>query len=145
MRILCAVPLCFLMTETELAAINHLKSRSVLKLVECFPNFSEGRRRDVIDAIVAEACSRNVRVLDVEFDADHNRPVLTFVGAPDAVGLAREFAKQYASRFNVPVFLYEEAAARPDRRNLADVRKGEFEGLRDEIGKKPDRSPDFGE
>jgi glutamate formiminotransferase/formiminotetrahydrofolate cyclodeaminase len=162
-----------------------------LKLVECVPNFSEGRRKDVIDAIVAEARSRNVRVLDIESDADHNRSVLTFVGEPEAVRdaalavsakaielidlnkhsgqhprmgavdvvpfipisdvgmeeaiqLANEFAGEYASRFKVPVFLYEEAATRSDRRNLADVRKGEFEGLREEIGKNPDRRPDFG-
>jgi glutamate formiminotransferase/formiminotetrahydrofolate cyclodeaminase len=163
----------------------------ILKLVECVPNFSEGRRKEIIDAIVAEARSKNVKVLDIESDADHNRSVLTFVGSPDAVKaaalavsgkaielidlnkhqgqhprmgamdvipfipisdvtmkdcvqLARDFAAKYASRFKVPVFLYEEAATRPDRRNLADVRKGEFEGLRDEIGKNPDRTPDFG-
>jgi glutamate formiminotransferase len=162
-----------------------------LKLVECVPNFSEGRRSDVIDAIVAEARSKNVKVLNIESDADHNRSVLTFAGTPDAVteaafavskraielidlnrhrgqhprmgavdvipfvpisditmaecvNLARGFAEQYASRYNIPVFLYEEAATRPERRNLADVRKGEFEGLRDEIGRNPDKSPDFG-
>jgi glutamate formiminotransferase/formiminotetrahydrofolate cyclodeaminase len=162
-----------------------------LKLVECVPNFSEGRRREVIDALVAEAHSKNVRVLDIESDANHNRSVLTFAGTPDAVmeaalavsakaiqlidlnkhkgehprmgavdvvpfipisevtmpeciELAKKFAEEYATRFKVPVFLYEEAATRPDRRNLADVRKGEFEGLREEIGKNPDRKPDFG-
>lgn len=62
----------------------------------------------------------------------------------ECVQLSKEFAQEYASRFSVPVFLYEEAASRPDRRNLADVRKGEFEGLREEIGKNPDRAPDFG-
>jgi len=160
-----------------------------LKLVECVPNFSEGRRRDVIDAIVAEA--RNVKVLDIESDADHNRSVLTFVGDPEAVKeaalavsakaielidlnkhqgqhprmgavdvipfipisdvtmaecvqLTKDFANEYASRFKVPVYLYEEAATRSDRRNLADVRKGEFEGLRAEIGKNPEKKPDFG-
>ena len=163
----------------------------ILKLVECVPNFSEGRRKEVIDSIVAEAKSRNVKVLDIESDADHNRSVLTFVGEPAAVKeaalavsakaielidlnkhkgqhprmgavdvipfvpitevsmvecvqLSKEFANEFASRFNVPVFLYEEAATRLDRRNLADVRKGEFEGLRDEIGKNPDKRPDFG-
>jgi len=162
-----------------------------LKLVECVPNFSEGRRKDAIDAIVGEARSRNVKVLDVESDVDHNRSVLTFVGSPNAVveaaltvsakaielidlnkhrgqhprmgavdvvpfvpiwdvtmeecvQLAKDFAAEYASRFKVPVFLYEEAATRPDRRNLAEVRKGEFEGLRDQIGKDPDKIPDFG-
>jgi len=162
-----------------------------LKLVECVPNFSEGRRKDVIEAIVAEARSKNVKVLDIESDADHNRSVLTFAGSPEpvkeaalavsakaielidlnkhkgqhprmgavdvvpfipisdvtmseCVELAKKFAEEYASRFKVPVYLYEEAATRPDRRNLADVRKGEFEGLREEIGKNPDRKPDFG-
>ncbi len=155
------------------------------------PNFSEGRRKEVIDAIVAEAKSRNVKVLDIESDPDHNRSVLTFVGEPSAVidaalavggkaielidlnkhrgqhprmgavdvvpfipisdvsmdecvEISKEFAKEYSTRFKVPVFLYEEAATRPDRKNLADVRKGEFEGLREEIGKNPDRKPDFG-
>ena len=162
-----------------------------MKLVECVPNFSEGRRKEVIDAIVAEARRSNVKILDIESDADHNRSVLTFVGQPgsvkeaalavggkavelidlnnhhgqhprmgaldvvpfipisdvsmdECVQLAKEFANEYASRFNVPVFLYEEAATRPDRSNLADVRKGEFEGLREQIGKNPDKKPDFG-
>lgn len=162
-----------------------------MKLVECVPNFSEGRRGDVIDAIVAEARARNVQVLDIESDVDHNRSVLTFVGDPEAVKeaalavsakaielidlnkhkgqhprmgavdvipfipisdvtmadciqLAKDFANEYASRFKVPVFLYEEAATRPDRRNLAEVRKGEFEGLRAEIGKNLEKKPDFG-
>ena len=162
-----------------------------MKLVECVPNFSEGRRKEVIDAIVREATSRNVKVLDVESDADHNRTVLTFVGEPvavveaalavggkaielidlnkhrgqhprmgsvdvvpfipisdismdECVQIAKEFANEYSNRFKVPVFLYEEAATRPDRRNLADVRKGEFEGLREEIGKNPDKNPDYG-
>jgi glutamate formiminotransferase/formiminotetrahydrofolate cyclodeaminase len=163
----------------------------ILQLLECVPNFSEGKRKEVIDAIVDQARSRNVKVLDVESDADHNRSVLTFVGAPedvkeaalavsgkaielidlnkhrgqhprmgavdvvpfipisevsmqDCVQLAKDFAAEYASRFNVPVYLYEEAATRPDRRNLADVRKGEFEGLRELIGRSPDKIPDFG-
>jgi len=162
-----------------------------LKLVECVPNFSEGRRKDVIDAIVNEARARNVTVLDVESDANHNRSVLTFVGEPDdvkdaglaisakaielidlnkhsgehprmgaidvipfipisdvtmeeCVQLAKDFAKEFAARFKVPVYLYEAAATRPERKNLADVRKGEFEGLRNQIGKTPDKTPDFG-
>jgi glutamate formiminotransferase/formiminotetrahydrofolate cyclodeaminase len=162
-----------------------------LKLVECVPNFSEGRRKEVLEAIVKEARVRSVNVLDMESDADHNRSVLTFVGTPDAVKdaalavsakaielidlnhhqgqhprmgavdvvpfipisevsmeeciqIAKDFGKAYAERFHVPVYLYEEAATRQDRRNLADVRKGEFEGLRDLIGKDPNRVPDFG-
>jgi glutamate formiminotransferase/formiminotetrahydrofolate cyclodeaminase len=162
-----------------------------LKLVECVPNFSEGRRKEIIDAVVAEARTGNVKVLDIESDVDHNRSVLTFVGDPvsvrnaalavsakaielidlnkhqgqhprmgavdvipfipvsnvtmaECIQLAKDFASEFATRFNVPVYLYEEAATRPDRRNLADVRKGEFEGLRNEIGKNPERKPDFG-
>ena len=145
----------------------------------------------MIDAIANEARARNVKVLDVESDANHNRSVLTFVGEPDAVKdaglaisakaielidlnkhtgehprmgaidvipfipiadvtmeecvqLAKDFAKEFAARFKVPVYLYEEAATRPERKNLADVRKGEFEGLRNQIGKAPDKTPDFG-
>lgn len=62
----------------------------------------------------------------------------------DCVALARDFGKEFAGRFHVPVFLYEEAASIPERRNLADVRAGEFEGLRDKIGKDPAKKPDFG-
>ena len=162
-----------------------------MKLVECVPNFSEGRRKEVLDAIVAEARTRNVKVLDMESDVDHNRSVLTFVGDPtsvkdaalavsakaielidlnkhtgqhprmgavdvmpfipisdvsmeECIHLSKEVAAQFAERFKVPVYLYEAAATRPDRRNLADVRKGEFEGLREQIGKNPDKKPDFG-
>jgi glutamate formiminotransferase/formiminotetrahydrofolate cyclodeaminase len=162
-----------------------------LKLIECVPNFSEGRRKEVIEAIVTAARTRNVKVLDIESDVDHNRSVLTFVGSPESVKdaalavsakaielidlnkhtgqhprmgavdvipfipiadvtidecvqIARDFAAQYSETFKIPVYLYEAAATRPDRRNLADVRKGEFEGLREQIGKNPDKKPDFG-
>ena len=162
-----------------------------MKLVECVPNFSEGRRKTVIEAIVEAARAADVKILDIESDANHNRSVLTFVGRPEAVKeaamamsakaiqlidlnkhtgehprmgavdvvpfipisdvtiadcvqLAKDFAKEYASRFNVPVYLYEAAATRPEHRNLAEVRKGEFEGLRSQIGRDPERKPDFG-
>src|SRR5438093_4692029 len=62
----------------------------------------------------------------------------------DCIALAKEFGRAFAERFHVPVFLYEEAALRPERRNLADVRAGEFEGLRDKIGRDPAKKPDFG-
>jgi len=62
----------------------------------------------------------------------------------DCVSLAREFGREFAEKFQVPVFLYEEAASIPERRNLADVREGEFEGLREKIGKDPEKKPDFG-
>lgn len=163
-----------------------------MKLVECVPNFSEGRRPEVVDAIVAEMISVDgVRLLDREMDADHNRAVVTIVGEPEAVlegafrGVAKagelidltvhegehprmgatdvvpfvpvrgvtmddcvELAKRLGERvgteLSIPVFLYEAAAARPERQNLAKVRKGQFEGLREEIGKNPAREPDFG-
>ena len=162
-----------------------------MKLVECVPNFSEGRRKEVIDAIVDATRVADVKILDIESDANHNRSVLTFVGEPAAVKdaalamsekaiqlidlnkhkgehprmgavdvvpfipisnvtmeecvqLAKDFANAYASRFNVPVYLYEAAATRPERRNLADVRKGEFEGLREQIGRDLGKKPDYG-
>lgn len=162
-----------------------------MQLVQCVPNFSEGRREEVIDAVVAELDGHDVEVLDVSPDPDHNRTDVTFIGAPsaveaaalalaeravelidmrehagehprmgavdvvpfvpvrgvdmaDCVDLAVAFAERFAERTDVPTYLYEEAATRPDRRDLADVRRGEFEGLREAIGSDPDRAPDFG-
>ena len=162
------------------------------KIVECVPNFSEGRRQPVIDAIAAAIGSVDgVRVLDVQSDADHNRTVVTFVGGPEAVAegafqsiataaqlidldhhrgehprigaadvvplvpvrgvameecvaLARQLGQRVGEELRIPVYLYEEAATRPDRRNLAEVRRGEYEGLKEEIRTNPDRAPDFG-
>jgi glutamate formiminotransferase len=161
-------------------------------LIECVPNFSEGRRVEVIDQIVgAIRAVPEVLVLDVESDADHNRSVVTFVGTPgavvngalagmraaqqlinldehrgahprlgatdvvpfipirdatlaDCVALARELGQRAGEELGIPVYLYEEAASRPSRRNLADVRRGEYEGLKQAIGSDPDRAPDFG-
>ena len=163
-----------------------------MKLVECVPNFSEGRRPEVLDAIVGEMTAVDgVRLLDREMDADHNRAVVTIVGEPEAVlegafrgmakakdeidltthegehprmgatdvvpfvpvkgvtmddcvELARRLGERVGRELEIPVFLYESAATRPARQNLAKVRKGQFEGLRDEIGANPDRDPDFG-
>jgi len=163
-----------------------------MKLVECVPNFSEGRRPEVLDAIVAAmAAVEGVRLLDREMDADHNRAVVTIVGEPEAVlegafrgvakardlidlrthkgehprmgatdvvpfvpvagvtmddcaELARRLGRRVGDELGIPVFLYEAAATRPDRENLADVRKGQFEGLAHEIGTNPARDPDFG-
>jgi glutamate formiminotransferase len=160
--------------------------------VLCIPNFSEGRRPEVVAGIVAViAAHREVTVLDQSADADHNRCVITFVGPGEAVAraafgaaehaakvidltghtgnhprmgatdviplvplegttmtrcvqLARQLGKEVGERLGIPVYLYEEAATRPERRNLADIRKGEFEGLRREIGLLPEREPDFG-
>lgn len=161
-------------------------------LVECVPNFSEGRRPEVIEAIVAPLCGRpGVRLLDRRADPDHNRLVVSLVGDPEplaaallescraavaaidlrthrgahprigavdvvpfvpvrhctmqeCVELARAFGRRFHRATGVPVYFYEEAALRPDRRNLEDVRRGQFEALRGEIGR-PERAPDVGE
>lgn len=161
-------------------------------LIECVPNFSEGRRAEVIDEIVrAVGQIDGVTVLDHSRDETHNRSVLTFAGSAEpvvraataAVGralelidmeqhtgahprigsvdvipfvplggtrieecvdLARRFGEQIAARFELPVYLYGEAALRPERRRLADVRRGQYEALKAEIGVNPDREPDFG-
>lgn len=161
-------------------------------IVECVPNFSEGRRPEVIQAIrEAIAAVPGVHVLDVHSDADHNRSVITFVGAPesalegafqgiaaaaqlidmeqqrgahprlgaadvvpfvpvrgvtldDCVALARRLGERVGRELDIPVFLYEAAATRPDRVNLADVRRGEYERLKMTIATDPDRAPDFG-
>jgi glutamate formiminotransferase/formiminotetrahydrofolate cyclodeaminase len=163
-----------------------------VKLVECVPNFSEGRRPEVVAAIRdAIAGVDGVALLDVSSDPSHNRSVITFVvpveraveaafagiraaqehidlnrhsgehprmGAADVVPfvpletstmedcvmLARTLGERVGRELQIPVFLYERAATRPDRENLADVRRGEFEGLRDEIGRNPNRVPDYG-
>ena len=160
-------------------------------LIECVPNFSEGRRREVVDGIVeAVRAVPGAHVLDVEMDADHNRSVVTLVGTPqavaeaayqaaaraaqlinldqhsgqhprmgatdvvpfiplrdatldDCVALARGVGQRIGEGLGIPVYLYEAAATRPERVNLADVRRGEYEGIRAEI-EQPDRAPDFG-
>jgi glutamate formiminotransferase len=161
-------------------------------LIECVPNFSEGRRPEIVDEIVrAIGQIEGVTVLDHSSDPTHNRSVVTFAGAAEpvvrsatagvgralelidmeqhsgahprigavdvipfvplggtrlaeCVDLARRFGEQIAMRFDLPVYLYGEAALRPERKRLARVRRGQYEGLRDEIGTNPDRAPDFG-
>ena len=163
-----------------------------MKLVECVPNFSEGRRPEVVREIRdAIAAVDGVVMLDVSSDQSHNRSVVTFVvpveqavdaafagiraardridltthsgehprmGAADVVPfvplegttmdecvvLARELGERVARELEIPVYLYERAATRPERENLADVRRGEFEGIREEIATNPARTPDFG-
>ena len=163
-----------------------------MKMIECVPNFSEGRRPEVITAIRdAIAAVPGVALLDVSSDPSHNRTVVTFaapaeqavraafngiakarelidltkhtgehprIGATDVcpfiplegatmddcVALARTLGERVGKELGIPVFLYERAATRPDRVNLADIRRGEFEKARDEIGSNPDRVPDFG-
>ena len=160
-------------------------------LIECVPNFSEGRRPEVVEAIVAAMRVEGVRLLDWSLDADHNRSVVTIAGAPPAVMesavrgagraaelidltaqegvhprigaadvipfvpirgvglehcvlLARQAGMEIWKRWLVPVYFYEAAAARPDRAMLEDVRRGQFEGLRDAVQREPARRPDIG-
>src|SRR6266699_2874550 len=132
------------------------------RLIECVPNFSEGRDAAKVDAIVAAMSSvPGVYVLDREMDADHNRSVITLAGEPDAVAeaallgtgitiedcvaLAQRVGNEIWKRYRIPVFFYEAAATRPDRVNLENVRRGQFEGLREELKKNHDRQPDIGE
>lgn len=162
-----------------------------MRVVECVPNFSEGRRPEVVEQIVAEArLVAGVTVLDVKPDNDHNRMVLTFIGEPepvaeaafrccrkaselidmevhqgehprlgatdvipfvpiagvsmdDCVRLAEQVGQRIAEELSIPVYLYERAARLPERVNLADVRRGEYEGLKAAIST-PERQPDFG-
>ncbi|MFN2397383.1 MAG: glutamate formimidoyltransferase [Gemmatimonadaceae bacterium] len=165
-----------------------------MKLVECVPNFSEGRRPEVVRAITDSISAlEGTIVLDVSSDESHNRTVVTFVvpleravdaafagireareridltvhkgehprmGATDVVPfvplestgttmddcitLARQLGERVGAVLEIPVYLYERAATRPERANLANVRRGEFESIRDEIGHDPARDPDFG-
>jgi glutamate formiminotransferase len=162
----------------------------VSTVVGVVPNFSEGRRRDVIDAIVAALHVEGARVVFAEADPDHHRLDTTVLGDADAVrrsaiagaavavdridmfehrgghprmgaadvipfmpvrgvgmdtcaALARDVGRELAESLALPVYLYGEAALVPDRRSLADVRRGEFEGLRAAVAG-GDRLPDFG-
>ena len=163
------------------------------RLIECVPNFSEGRDAAKVDALVAAMQSvAGVYVLDREMDADHNRCVITLAGEPDAVAeaalrgigkalelidltkhsgahprigacdvlpfipiegysiedcvhLAKKTGAEIWNRYKIPVYFYEAAAQRPERANLENIRKGQFEGLREEVLKNPDRAPDVGE
>jgi glutamate formiminotransferase/formiminotetrahydrofolate cyclodeaminase len=164
----------------------------VKRIVECVPNFSEGRRKETVDAIVAALIRYpGVALLDSEMDGAHNRCVISIAGEPkalvrgvvDAVGkaaelidlrqhrgehprmgatdvipfipilgmsieecvqLSLEVAEEIAARFQIPIYLYEQSARIPARQDLAYVRRGEFEGIRDEIRTNQERKPDFG-
>ncbi|WP_436413953.1 glutamate formimidoyltransferase [Petrimonas sp.] len=161
------------------------------KIMECVPNFSEGRDKQKIEQMAE--CFRakeNVKLLDYSSDSDHNRSVITVVGEPealkaavieaigkavelidmtkhsgqhprmgavdvvpfipikgvtveDAIALSKEVAETVALKYNLPVFLYEKSASAPNRENLANIRKGEFEGMTEKI-KQPEWTPDFG-
>jgi glutamate formiminotransferase/formiminotetrahydrofolate cyclodeaminase len=167
-------------------------SVNLVKVVECVPNFSEGRDKKIIDALSEAITSvEGVRLLDVEFDSDHNRSVFTFIGGPqqvksaalkaaelavekidltkhkgahprmgavdvvpfiplhgttigECIKLSKEFAEEFSKKCKVPIFLYAKSATRRDRVDLPNIREGEFEGLREEIGKNPEKDPDYG-
>jgi glutamate formiminotransferase/formiminotetrahydrofolate cyclodeaminase len=161
-------------------------------IVECVPNFSEGRDKARVDAIIEAMKMDGVYLLDREMDADHNRCVITLVGDPvnvaeaairgvgkaaelidltkhtgahprlgaadvipfipiegvtieDCVAIARRTGEEIWKRYQVPVYLYEAAAQKPERQNLENVRRGQFEGIREDIKTNPARLPDFGE
>ncbi|MBI3671078.1 MAG: glutamate formimidoyltransferase [Acidobacteria bacterium] len=163
-----------------------------MPLVECVPNFSEGRDGARVDALIAAMKLPGVYLLDREMDADHNRSVITLVGEPekvaeaallgvgkaaelidlthhtgahprvgatdvvpfipiegvtidDCVALAKKVGREIWERYRIPVYFYEAAAERPERTNLENIRKGQFEGLREEVLENPDRTPDVGE
>jgi len=161
-------------------------------LIECIPNFSEARRPEIIDQIVAAITSVDgARMLDRSSDLDHNRTVLTFAGAPavveeaafraiktaselidlnqhtgahprigatdvvpfvplsnasmeECIAIAQRLGQRVGSELNIPVYLYEAAAARPERANLENIRRGQYEGLKTEVESDPERKPDFG-
>ncbi|MFN8413664.1 MAG: glutamate formimidoyltransferase [Anaerolineales bacterium] len=162
------------------------------QLIECIPNFSDARRPEVIDQIVAAIQSvSEVKMLDRSSDLDHNRTVLTFAGTPagveeaafraiktaselidldahtgahprlgaadvipfvplsgatmeDCIAIAQRLGQRVGGELSIPVYLYEAAATRPERTNLENVRKGQYEGLKAVIETDPSRKPDFG-
>ncbi|MFC1625171.1 glutamate formimidoyltransferase [Patescibacteria group bacterium] len=162
------------------------------KIIECVPNFSEGKDLKKINKIANSAKKiKGVRVLDIEWDKSHNRSLMTVVGAPqdvfnavfemiktatnlidmkkhkgehprigatdvvpfvpvsdvslkECISLAEKLGKKVSEELNIPVYLYEAAARKKERVNLAEVRKGEYEGLKKEIKSNSERKPDFG-
>jgi glutamate formiminotransferase / formiminotetrahydrofolate cyclodeaminase len=162
------------------------------QLIECIPNFSEGRRPEVIEQILDEIRAvEAVALLDHSSDPDHNRSVVTFAGPPEDVleaafnaiacaaqlidlnqhtgehprigatdvvplvplkgistaecaALAKQLGERVAAELKLPVYLYEAAAATPERKNLALIRRGQYEALKDEIKTDPQRQPDLG-
>src|SRR3954466_718336 len=163
-----------------------------MALIECVPNFSEGRDKAKVDAIVEAMKVDGVYLLDREMDTSHNRCAITPVGDRDAIAeaairgvgkaaelidltrhqgahprlgaadvipfipiegvtlddcvtIARKVGEEIWKRFQIPVYFYEAAATRPERVGLENIRRGQFEGIRDEIATKPERKPDIGE
>ncbi len=175
------------------AEVSALYSAVVMPtLVECVPNFSEGRDKGKVNAIVDAMKMDGVYLLDREMDGDHNRSVITLVGEreaiqeaairgvgkaaelidlnkhqgahprmgaadvvpfipiegvsiEDCVAMARHVGDEISGRYQIPVYLYEAAATSPERQNLENIRRGQFEGIRDEIATNPARKPDFGQ
>jgi glutamate formiminotransferase len=168
-----------------------IEMTTMKKIIECVPNFSEGRDLKKIEKIVEPFRSQDgVKLLDYQNDEDHNRAVVTVVGAPqplkkaliaamgvaidvidmrqhqgqhprmgaidvvpfipvknvtpqEAVQISKDVAGKVADKYNLPVFLYEKSATKPERRNLATIRKGQFEGMAEKV-KQADWKPDFG-
>lgn len=162
-----------------------------MKIVECIPNFSEGRNKEIIEKVVDTLRGREgVKLLDYSSDSDHNRTVVTFIGEPESVenailsmakavyenidmtvhkgghprmgaldvvpfvpvsgvtmeeciDLANRVGKKIGENFNIPVYLYEDAARNSERQNLANIRKGQYEGFFEKI-KKSGWEPDYG-
>lgn len=161
------------------------------EILECVPNFSEGRDIEMIEKMVDPfRLTDGVKLLDFQTDEDHNRSVITVVGEPEplkkaviesmgiamdlidmrnhtgqhprmgaidvvpfipvknitmdqAIEVSKSVAQQVADTYGLPIFLYEQSATKPERRNLAAIRKGQFEGMAEKI-KKPDWKPDYG-
>jgi glutamate formiminotransferase / formiminotetrahydrofolate cyclodeaminase len=161
-------------------------------IVECVPNFSEGRNQNIINALTESVAHvEGIKLLGVEPDKDYNRTVMTFVGSPDhivegafqatrtaarlidmrkhkgehprlgatdvvpfvpvsgvsmeqCVDLARAYGQRVSGELGIPIYLYEYAAMSPQRRNLSEIRKGEYEGLKDKL-LQPEWKPDFGD
>lgn len=161
------------------------------KIIECVPNFSEGRDKQIVEKIAdAFSAKDNVKLLDYSSDTDHNRSVITVAGEPEAlkeavieavgiavelinltkhsgqhprmgavdvipfipiknvtmdeaITLSKEVGDAIGEKYNLPVFLYEKSATQQHRENLANVRKGEFEGLKEKM-LSPEWKPDFG-
>ncbi|MFN8284456.1 MAG: glutamate formimidoyltransferase [Chitinophagales bacterium] len=163
-----------------------------VQLIECVPNFSEGRNQQIIDAI-AQSISKidSIKLMNIDVGLDANRTVYTFAGKPKAVAeaafqsvktanelidmrthsgehprmgacdvfpmiplqhismnevveISKQVGKRIADELNIPVYLYEYSATKPERKNLANLRKGEYESIKDKIHL-PEWKPDFGE
>jgi len=161
------------------------------KIIESVPNYSEGIDKQKIESIVAEIKNTpNTRIVDVQYDTDYNRAVVTFVGTPEAIlnanvtaakkaielidmnvhkgqhprigaidvvpfvpaqnvtieeciELSVNFAEIMAKK-GIPIYLYEESAQKMERKNIDNIRVGEYEGLKDSIKTDPERKPDYG-